>query len=166
MNKVLKGLAIAVLLLTVIGAGAVLYGINTLKLEVEQVSVTQMPAVEQQGVFDEIVRQLEENTFAGVLLTENTSNLRAEDCTFLTYTVRFQNKGFFPAEWISLEVQPSDGAEILTLADNSAHVLPAGSRGDLSVTLLCRNGEKTERKLKTTFYVFGHQIVFDVTAGN
>lgn len=165
MNKVLKGLAIAALLVTVIGAGTVLYGINTLTPAVEQVSVTQVPAAQQQGVFDELVRQLEEDTFAGVLLTEDTSNLRAEDCTFVTYTVRFHNKGFFPAEWISLEVQPSDGTEILTLADNSAHVLPAGSRGDLSVTLLRRNGEEAERKLRTTCYVFGRQIVFDVPAG-
>lgn len=165
MSKVLKGLAIAALLVTVIGAGAVLYGINTLMPAVEQVSVAQVPAEEQLGVFDELIRQLEEETFAGALLTEDTSNLRAEDCTFVTYTVRFHNRGFFPAEWISLEVQPSDGTEILTLADNSAHVLPAGSQGDLSVTLLRRNGEKTERKLRATCYVFGRKIVFDVPDG-
>ncbi len=162
MNRVLKVLAIAVLLVTIIGAGAVLYGLNTLKPAVEQVYVTEMPAVQAQEMFDQVVRQLEEETFAGTLLAEDTSNLHAEDCTFVTYTVRFHNRGFFPAEWISLEALP-DSTGILALADNSAHMLPAGGRGDLSVTLLRKNGEANERTLRTTCYVFGRQIVFDVS---
>ncbi|MFR5786003.1 MAG: hypothetical protein ACLUHE_01930 [Christensenellales bacterium] len=55
---------------------------------------------------------------------------------FVTYTVRLQNKGFFPAEWISMElIEPKDG-DVLALPDDSRHALAAGSVGDMQLTVL------------------------------
>ena len=53
--------------------------------------------------FAALVSQLENNTFGGKIFG-GTGDLRAEECTFVTYTVRLKNRGFFPAEWISMEL--------------------------------------------------------------
>lgn len=77
MSKGLKILAIVVLLATVAGAGAVLYGINTLTPAVEAVRVDAVPAAQAQEAFDTIVRQIEDGTFAGRVYggAENAANL-------------------------------------------------------------------------------------------
>lgn len=64
-----------------------------------------------------------------------------EDCTFLTYTVRLKNKGFFPAEWISLELTEAAQNDVLILPDDSRHMLAAGSMGDIQVTVLNRTNQ-------------------------
>ncbi|HIS96276.1 MAG TPA: hypothetical protein IAC19_10980 [Candidatus Ventricola gallistercoris] len=163
MSKCLKVLAIAALLCTVAGACAVLYGINTLKPQVEQAFATVTPAVQVQDVFDGVLDQLETQTFAGKVWG-NTDALQAQNCVFLTYTVRLNNRGFFPAEWISLEVTPQEDTDLLMLADTSAHVLTAGSRGDLTATILTTDSGNTERTLTVTCYVFGQKIEFEVAA--
>lgn len=167
MNKVMKGLAIAVLLITVIGAGVVLYGLYTYVPQVEQVAVMAIPAEQAQEAFDGLMAQIDQLTFTGYQFSA-ADDLSAADCTFLTYAVRLKNRGFFPAEWISLKVEPqqsADGAsrDVLQLADAGAHVLPAGSEGDLTATIL-RTGDASEvqRKLSIVCYVFGQKVEFAV----
>ena len=84
----------------------------------------------------------------------------------MTYTVRLKNRGFFPAEWISMELlEPAEG-DVLALPDDSRHALPAGSMGDMQLTVLQRTGAQNgaARVLRVTCYVFGRKIVFDVAA--
>ena len=52
MYKAMKVLAIAALIITIAGAGAVLYGVNTLEPVVEQTSVQITPAAQAQDIFD------------------------------------------------------------------------------------------------------------------
>lgn len=164
MSKVLKGLAIGVLLLTIAGACAVLYALNTFTPRVEQVTVTATPAAQAIEAFSQVKEQLESGTFAGRVYG-NTSDLTADGYTFVTYTVRLQNRGFFPAEWISLAVMPTDGTEILALADTGKYVLAAGSRGDLSATILVKDeGQNTARELSVACYVFGRKVAFSASS--
>ena len=166
----MKILAILVLLATIAGAGAVLYGINTLAPQVVKTTVNVTSAQDAADAFESFVSQLENNTFGGKIFGE-TGDLRAEECAFVTYTVRLQNKGFFPAEWISMELlEPQDG-DVLTLPDDSRHALAAGSMGDMQLTVLRRTAAQedgaqadTARTLRVTCYVFGRKIVFDAAA--
>ena len=74
-----------------------------------------------------------------------------------------QNKGFYPAEWISLELTDAAQDDVLILPDDSRHVLAAGSMGDIQMTVLNRtNQPDPARTLRVTCYVFGQKIVFDV----
>lgn len=117
--------------------------------------------------FAALVSQLENNTFGGKIFG-GTGDLRAEECTFVTYTVRLKNRGFFPAEWISMELlEPAEG-DVLALPDDSRHALPAGSMGDMQLTVLRRTDAQTgaTRVLRVTCYVFGRKIVFDVAAAD
>lgn len=169
MSRVLKVLAIAALLVTIAGAGLVLYGINTLAPVAEMTSVTVTPAAQAQEIFDETLRRLRDQTFTGSVFSP-ADGLSAESCSFLTYTVRLANRGFFPAEWIALEIVPkadADGAQrdVLQLDNNGANVLGAQSRGDLSATILhAGDASDTQRAYRVICYVLGRQIVFEGTA--
>ncbi len=162
MYKAMKALAIAVLIVTIIGAGAVLYGINTLAPVVEQTSVLVTPAAQAQDVFDSVMAQVSKGTFTGHMFGQ-PGTLDAESCTFLTYTVRLANKGFFPAEWVSLDITPVEG-DILQLDNVQANVLASGSRGDLNATIL-HVGDAGEMPRTYTIhcYVFGRKITLEGT---
>ena len=164
MNRGLKVLAIAVLALTVAAAGAVLYGLNAMTPVVEQITVTATPAIDAQDAFYAVMDEVQTGTFAGKQFAD-ADGLSIHDCTFLTYTVRLKNRGFFPAEWISMRVRPaaSDaGRDILQLGDTGAYVLGAQSRGDLRATILCAgDASDTQRALDVTCYVFGQRVVFE-----
>ncbi|MFR8178403.1 MAG: hypothetical protein ACLVB5_15575 [Christensenellales bacterium] len=117
--------------------------------------------------FAALVSQLENNTFGGKIFG-GTGDLRAEECAFVTYTVRLKNRGFFPAEWISMELLEPAESDVLALPDDSRHALPAGSMGDMQLTVLRRTDAQTgaARVLRVTCYVFGRKIVFDVAAAD
>ena len=114
MGRCMKILAILALVATIAGAGAVLYGINTLRPQVVQTAASETRAQDAADTFAALVSQLENNTFGGKIFG-GTGDLRAEECTFVTYTVRLKNRGFFPAEWISMELlEPAEG-DVLAL---------------------------------------------------
>ena len=168
MNRFLKILAIVVLILTVTGAGAVLYGLTMFEPQVESVTVVATPAAQVPSVFEEAMSQVSQGTFAGTQFAQANS-LSAEECTFLTYTVRLANKGFFPAEWITLQVEPwnpdGSGYDVLQLADARAHVLAANSEGDLSATILrAGDASQTARNLRIICYVFGQRVEIAASA--
>ena len=163
----MKILAILALVATIAGSGAVLYGINTLRPQVVQTAASETRAQDAADTFAALVSQLENNTFGGKIFG-GTGDLRAEECTFVTYTVRLKNRGFFPAEWISMELlEPAEG-DVLALPDDSRHALPAGSMGDMQLTVLRRTDAQNgaARVLGVTCYVFGRKIVFDVAAAD
>ena len=157
MGRCMKILAIFALVATIAGAGAVLYGINTLRPQVVQTAASETRAQDAADTFAALVSQPENNTFGGKIFG-GTGDLRAEECAFVTYTVRLKNRGFFPAEWISME--------LLEPAESDVLALPAGSMGDMQLTVLRRTDAQTgaARVLRVTCYVFGRKIVFDVAA--
>ena len=163
MYKVLKVLAIVMLIVTIAGAGAVLYGINTLEPVVEQTSVQVTPAAQAQDIFDGVLAQVSGGTFTGRMFAQ-PGVLASQDCAFVTYTVRLANKGFFPAEWVSLNVQPVQG-DLLQLDNVQANVLSSGSRGDISATVLhTGDASQTQRDYVVECYVFGRKITLEGTA--
>lgn len=157
MYKTMKVLAIVVLIATILGAGAVLYGIKTLVPIVEQASTAATPAVQAQDVFEDIASQIANETFTGRVFAD-AQGLSADNCTFLTYTVRLANKGFFPAEWISLDIQPKEG-DLLQMDNYKANVLASGSQGDISATILHRGDDvDMQRAFTINCYVFGKKL--------
>ena len=160
MYKAMKVLAIAALIITIAGAGAVLYGINTLEPVVEQTSVQITPAAQAQDIFDSALAQVSSGTFTGRMFAQ-PGVLASQDCAFVTYTVRLANKGFFPAEWVSLSMQPADG-DVLQLDNVQANVLASGSRGDISATVLhIGDASQTQRNYIVECYVFGRKITLE-----
>lgn len=75
----MKILAILALVATIAGAGAVLYGINTLAPQVVQTAANVTEAQSVADTFDDMVTRLENGTFGGRIFG-GTDDLRAEDC--------------------------------------------------------------------------------------
>lgn len=160
MAKAMKVLAIAALLVTIVGAGALLYAVNHLSPVVVQTNVVLTPAWQAQDVFDAAAAQLNSETFTGRVFSD-ASGLDAQACTFLTYTLRLHNKGFFPAEWVSLDMHPSE-EDICQLDNHKPNVLGSRTQGDIAATLLTRgDAADTQRGYTVTCYVLGRKIVFE-----
>ena len=168
MGRIMKVLAIAALLVTIAGAGALLYAVNNLSPVVVQTNAVLTPAQQAQDIFDVTAAQLANETFTGRVFGD-TSGLDAADCTFVTYTVRLENKGFFPAEWVSLDIRPaqSESAQDVCQLDNySANVLASRTQGDIAATVLVRgDAANAQRTYTVTCYVLGQKITFDGVAG-
>lgn len=163
MGKAMKALAIAALLITIAGAGTVLYAVNTWEPVIVQSAVSSIPAEQAKDIFDAVVSQVKHETFTGRAFG-GVSGLEVQDCTFLTYTVRLKNRGFFPAEWIALDVQPVEG-DVLQLDNVQANVLPSGTEGDIAATILHRgDASDAQRTLEISAYVFGRKATIESTA--
>ena len=160
MYKLMKVLAIAMLIVTIAGAGAVLYGINTLVPVIEQTQVNATPAAQAQEIFDSAMAQVNNAAFTGRIFAQPGA-LESDECTFLTYTVRLRNKGFFPAEWVSLDIVPAEG-DVLQLDNVQANVLASGSQGDIAATILhTGDAAQTQRSFVVNCYVFGRKITLE-----
>jgi len=167
MRRGLNILAIVVLVITIAAAGAVLYGIKTLAPQVVSVTASVTPADQARDTFDAVIAQYGDGLFGGRVFGD-VSALEAENCSFVTYAVRLKNNGFFPAEWISLDVTPlagEAGGDVLQLENGGANVLYAGAQGDLAVTLLTTlNPPQQERTVEIVCYVFGRKQTVRVQA--
>lgn len=164
MRRALRIVAVAALLVTVAGAGVLLYAMNTLSPQVVQMSVLVTPATQAQHVFDETMAQLDAGAFSGRVYG-STDGLNADSCSFVTCTVRLANRGFFPAEWITMDIVPvqnQSGSDVLELPDAGTYMLSSGSTGDISATVLTTAQDSAEgRVCRVTCYVFGREITLE-----
>lgn len=160
MRKGLTILTIAALVVTILAASAVLYGIRTMVPQVMSITTTVTPAAQEAEIFDAVCAQIDDGLFAGRVFEEGALP-DAQDCAFVTYTLRLKNSGFFPAEWISLEVTPlteDEQGDWLQLENAGANVLYAGAQGDLHVTILTTlDPAQQERTIEVTCYTFGRK---------
>lgn len=167
MNRVMRSVAVVVLLITVIGAGAVLYGVKMMAPQIVSATATATSATQVQEAFDMIMEQVADGRFTGHVFAD-AGALTAEQCAFMTYSVRLANRGFFPAEWIALSVSPrmdaqNGNCDVLQLDDAGAYVLAAGAQGDMSTTVLTTLApEDTRGVLEVSCYVFGRKITIPV----
>ena len=165
MYKAMRWLAIVALLVTIAGAGLVLYALNTMTPEVLDVTIVRTPAAQAQDVFDGAMAQIAEGSFTGRVFAD-AEGLTAEECAFETYTVRVENKGLFPAEWIALDISPvstESGADVLEMGDTGAYALASGAEGDIMATVLTTMPEgEAVRQIRVSGYVFGQK--FDICA--
>ena len=160
MAKAMKVLAIVVLLVTIAGAGVLLFAVNHLSPAISQVGVMITPAQDAQEIFEATIAQLENETFTGRVFAD-TVGLSAEESTFLTYTVRLENKGLFPVEWVSLDIHPAQ-EDICQLDNYSANVLGSRMQGDIAATMLTRgDGTGTQCAYTVTCYTLGRKMVIN-----
>lgn len=165
MNRILKIIAIVMLVVTLAAVGAVVYGVMNFVPKVVQVQSSVIPAAQAQEQFDAALSQMDNGTFTGRLFGD-VSGVNAADCSFVAYSVRLKNDGFFPAEWITLCAVPiSDqtGCDVLQLESGGANVLSPGTQGDLACTVLTSmTAPQQPRAIQIECYVFGRRQVFSV----
>ena len=159
----MRGLACVFVVITLlVGAffGYVYYGTQ---MQVVGVAASMVPAVEVEATYDDIVRKLDNGSFLGEIYAE-TEFLMPDSYAFLTLTVRMQNRGMFPMDYIQFSVKP-DSADIVQLPADRTPSLAGNSVADFSTTLLTRTGADTSREIAITYYVLGRQFTVTYTPG-
>lgn len=149
---------LAVLMVLVVAVvGVFFWQANTgAQMRVESVRAQLLPATEAQETYDRTRAEIASGTFYGRQYQE-AEFLMAESFAFLTLTVRMANDGYFPMEWIRLEVAP-DASDVLMLAAERIPTLAAKSRGEFEATILTRTGADTNREVTVQYYVLGQPM--------
>lgn len=151
--RVVAGVLLAIVVLVGAFLGYCYYGAQ---MQVQAAASTVTPATDATATYNSIVDQLAGGTFLGNAFYE-AEMTGAENFQFLTITVRMQNRGLFPMDWIAIEITPN-AADVAQLAPERTPSLAANSRGDFSTTILTRAGADTNRKITVTYYVLGQKL--------
>lgn len=156
MKILLRILAILVLVVTIAGAGVVLYALETRIPGVQVVYAVHDPAAEDSSAYESFASAVRDGTYGGRIFEDTIPD--SESCTFLRCTLRLQNRCLLPMEWIEIAVEPGEG-DILESRDENPHVLSARSSGDLSLQVLSRTDSfPQERTVNITYYLLGRPM--------
>ncbi len=154
----MKPVAIILMVLAVaalVGVGYLYMNANVTVIGIDCVAADAADAADS---FNAILDEVDGKTFTGTLLSgsqgDMANNYKAEDCQFLTYTLRLRNDSFIPAEAVELQVTPM-AEDILQTADLIRHDLPARSSGELSATILTSKSTHNVREVDVTWYMWG-----------
>ncbi len=131
------------------------------QMKINSVMSAMTPAQEVLGTFNEVTMQVENGTFLGNRFREAEFAM-PNSFSFLTLTVRMENPGFLPMDWIRISVAP-DAADVLQLASPRTPSLAGNNRADFSTTILTRTGADTLRKIKVMYYVLGRPFEAEFT---
>ncbi len=156
----MRTLAILLVFFTLLVGGFLWTAYSGTQMEILSVTASVAPAVENEDLYNETRKHIQNGTFTGTVFSD-TEFIMPDGYQFVTLTVRMSNTGFFPQEWIRIEVQPGDAA-IAQLPETRTPSLAARSRGEFSTTVLTRFGADTQHTVTVTYYVLGH--AFSVTA--
>ena len=150
----MRFLAVFLVILTLLTGLFLGYCYQGTQMEIIGAAGTLTPAVEVLGTYNDVLAQLEDETFAGRRFT-SSDFLMPESYAFLTLTVRMKNGGPLPMDYIEIQVVP-DPSDVLQLASDHTPTLRGGDTGEMSVVVLTRTGASQERSVKVTYYVLGH----------
>lgn len=152
----MRVLAIIMLVITLLAGAFLGYCTWGAQMQIQGVSVTMTPATDALGTYNDIVHQLENGSFYGTKYRE-VEYVMPDSFAFLTLTVRMQNRGLLPMEWIRIEVAP-DAADAVQLPESRTPTLAGSTRSDFSATVLTRTGASEARALTITYYVLGQKF--------
>lgn len=124
------------------------------QMEIIEVSSLLTPAVNAPDAFAELTHELENESFLGRKFQSEPSISAPEEYAFLTLTVRLQNKGLLPQDYIEIAVQGKMG-DVVQLRAERTPTLSARTRADFSATLLVPADSEPARGLRVTYYVLG-----------
>ena len=165
MRLFLKILAVLILVATLAAAGLSTYAWVKRFPVCGGGTVQEIPAAEQAELLKTWLDEAEKNAFPGTVCYRSEEVPEADDSKFVQYTVRLVNSGFFPAEWISVSTENTEG-DLMILGSGGANVLNAQSEGDMTLTMLCSSERSTDRELQVTCYVLGEKHTMILTAGS
>lgn len=150
--RILAGIMIVIVLLVGAFFGYAYYGAQ---MQIEAVYAQVTPATEALGTYNETLSQIYNGSFYGTQYRE-VEFAGAEEYAFLTLTVRMQNRGPFPMEYIQIAVTPGT-LDIVQLPTDRTPSLAANSKADFSTVILTQAGASSNRQVTVTYYVLGQK---------
>lgn len=157
----MRGIAIGLLVVTLLVAAFLGYCYVGTQMQIAQVTVRRTPAEEVPGTYEGIVQQVENESFLGKLYRE-TIFTGAEGYAFISLTLRMQNRGLFPMDWIQVDVLPG-ATDVLQLAQERTPSLAGNTTADYSVTVLARADAGASHQMRISYYVLGKPYTLEYT---
>ncbi|MBR1709091.1 MAG: hypothetical protein IJ719_09720 [Clostridia bacterium] len=159
--RILKILAILALVITLLGAGTLLYTLETRTPKATETFPEIVNATADIARFEGYRNALEEERYAGRVFSSEDL-LDAGQYTFLNIRLRLANNCLLPMEWITAEVVPEEG-DVLEARDQNPHVLNARSSGDLTLQVLTHQDTLGQgRRIKISYYILGQKYETEI----
>ena len=149
----MRPVAIILLLIFLALAGLTGYLYFTANVVVADANCVAVDGADQAELFLGLKDQVEKGIFTGTPF--ETSDLGDPgEYQFLTYTIRLRNETFVKAEVAELQITPMNG-DVLQMADETAHSIPARSEGSIQATILTKKDMHSVREIMITYYLWG-----------
>ena len=142
---------ILVCLAAFVGLG---YLYMTSSVIVTDVELAVCEANTQTALFGELKTQVTNGNAAATIFSENIPET-PDECVFLQYSVKLENKTFVPAEQIEIRVTPSLPGDYVQMAETMPVDLAPGKRGTVNAVLLAEQKARTTREMIISYYLWG-----------
>ncbi len=163
--RLLKALAILMVVVVLAAVGLVIYYFSTANVTVMATASSGMLATENRAMFDELKKAMADNTLIGTRFDDGQSELgEATDYAFITYTARLSNQCLFPIDMVEIQVAP-EGGDVLQIGARETYSLGARSVGDIQTTILTSKDSHAIRELIITYYIWGRPFTISRMAG-
>lgn len=150
----MKKLAIFLILLVMIFAGVILYGLFQSNLQVVSKGLEVYFATDVPQLFDQHKTEVENKGFIGTLIRNEPLGY-AEDYVYRRYSLRVKNNGLVDAEMVEIQIAPED-EDVLYYGENGKVDIKAGETKEIWCVLLSKKDTPDVRNFFLTYYLWGN----------
>lgn len=150
----MKKAAIFMIVLVVVLAGGIVYGLFNTSLRVIGKGLQVMPAAERIEEFQQLQTAVKQRSLIGTIL-QSDDLTAAADYTYYSYTLRIKNPGLVSAEMVELQIAPIS-EDVLFYGESGEVVIGPGETRDVRCVLLARGTPHAVRDFYITYYLWGH----------
>lgn len=141
----------SMLLVTLVLVG---YLFLTAEVQVVDISVRGVPAASDPAAFEQLKRDVQEDTFQGTVFQKPLEWKSADEYVYLTYTLRIRNNCLVPIDMLEVQVVPQS-TDVLQVGKLDVQSLDLKSEGDLTVQILAPKDTHSVREMIVSYYLWG-----------
>lgn len=142
---------VALVIVALIGVGYVYF---TAQVVATEGRVLVIDALQQPTLFEQVKRDVANQSFKGTLLAKDPQIGEVEDYTFNTYQVTLKNSTFLLVDTIEVQIVPTE-TDVLQLGQEENISLAKQKSGSVQATLLTQKGTPATREVIVTYYLWG-----------
>lgn len=142
------------MVLVLLTAGVLGYGLFNTSLQVTGKALDVIPASQRAGEFEALKGSVERNSLIGTILKKDPLG-SAEEYSYYMYTLRLHNPGLVDAEMVELQIAPMN-QDVLFYGETQEIVIPAQGTRDVWCVLLTKGTPHAVRDIYVTYYLWGH----------
>ena len=146
--------AIILMLLLLLAAGVVGWGLLHTNLRVTAKSLRTAPAAEMKTDFYALQEAVKSQSLLGTQIKSGELGA-AEDYTYYFYTLRLKNEGLVGAEMVEVQIAPLKG-DVLFYGESEEVKIGPGETRDVWCVLLTEGSPHPVRDIYVTYYLWGH----------
>ena len=150
----MKKAAIGLMILLLLAAGLVGFGLFHTNLLVIGKSVQTVPASQMEGEFQVLRDKVHHQSLLGTMLKSGELG-ESKDYSYFMYTLRLKNAGLVPAEMVEIQIAPIS-SDVLFYGETGEITIAPGETKDVWCVLLTQGSPHPVRDIYVTYYLWGH----------